>query len=93
MSRIPTLRTIEEEAEFWDTHDSAEFEDELEEVTDLFFVAVQSKDELVLRITGDDLATLIERAREVDTTPARLAYDWIQERLSTATSVDLHNGR
>jgi hypothetical protein len=92
-SRIPTFRTVEEEAEFWDTHDSADFEDELEEVTDLLFFAVQSKDELVLRITGDDLAALVERAREVDTTPARLAYDWIQEWLGAASPASSHNAR
>lgn len=29
-SRIPHFKTIEEEAEFWDTHDLTEFEDEFE---------------------------------------------------------------
>ncbi len=28
-SRIPTFKTIEEEAAFWDTHSSEEFADEL----------------------------------------------------------------
>lgn len=29
-SRIPEFKTIEEEAEFWDTHSTTEFEDEFE---------------------------------------------------------------
>lgn len=92
-SRIPTFRTIEEEAEFWDTHDSAEFEDELEEVTDLSIRAVQSRDALVLRITGDDLAALIERARELDTTAATLAYGWITEQLEATSPASNHTAR
>src|SRR5687768_14010441 len=31
-SRIPTFATVEEEAEFWDAHDSTEFEGEWEPV-------------------------------------------------------------
>lgn len=31
-ARIPDFRSLEEEAEFWDTHDLTEFEDELEPV-------------------------------------------------------------
>jgi hypothetical protein len=42
-SRIPTFSTIEEEAEFWDTHDITEFEDELELVTDVRFVKAGSR--------------------------------------------------
>jgi hypothetical protein len=30
--RIPTFQSIEEEAAFWDSHDSTEFEDEFEPV-------------------------------------------------------------
>ena len=31
-SRIPEFSSIEEEAEFWDTHDTTEFEDEFKPV-------------------------------------------------------------
>lgn len=37
-SRIPTFKTIDEEAEFWDTHSIEEFADELETVTNVKFV-------------------------------------------------------
>lgn len=42
-SRIPAFSSTEEEAEFWDTHDSAEFEDEFETVTDVKFVKAKRK--------------------------------------------------
>ncbi len=32
-SRIPTFQTYQEEAEFWDTHDTTDFEDEFRPVT------------------------------------------------------------
>lgn len=35
---IPSFRSIEEEAEFWDTHDTVDFEDEWELVTDVTLV-------------------------------------------------------
>ena len=33
MAQIPDFKTLEEEVEFWETHDSAEYWDEMEEVT------------------------------------------------------------
>ena len=37
-SKLPRIDSIQELAEFWDTHDLTDFEDELEEVTELVFV-------------------------------------------------------
>ncbi|MGH2557503.1 MAG: CopG family antitoxin [Thermomicrobiales bacterium] len=85
-SRIPSFRTIAEEAEFWDTHDITEFADELDEVTDVVFGSVQSKDALVLRFVGDDLTALVERAREEDVSPATLVRGWVLERLDERSS-------
>ena len=36
--QIPETDSIEELAAFWDTHDLTDFEDQLEEVTELVFV-------------------------------------------------------
>ena len=38
MSRIPKFKTDKEIAEFWDTHDLVDFEDELEIAKDVVFV-------------------------------------------------------
>jgi hypothetical protein len=73
-SRIPTFRTIEEEAEFWDTHDSAEFEDEFETVTDVRFVVARPPTRAIrVRIDPDALATLTAQAREQGIGPSTLA--------------------
>jgi len=37
-SKLPTTDSIQKLAEFWDTHDLADFEDELEEVAEPVFV-------------------------------------------------------
>ena len=36
--KMPSTDSIQELAEFWDTHDSTDFEDEFEEVTEPVFV-------------------------------------------------------
>ena len=36
-TKIPETDSIQELADFWDTHDLTDFEDELEEVTELVF--------------------------------------------------------
>ncbi|MGH2531503.1 MAG: CopG family antitoxin [Thermomicrobiales bacterium] len=82
-SRIATFRTIDEEAEFWDTHDSTEFEDEFEVVTDVKFVAAQPNEPIVLTFDDEVLAALTAKARELKTSPATLARKWVLERLQT----------
>ena len=52
-SRIPTFKTIEEEAAFWDTHSSEEFADELTPVENVKFVKADSKKALTVRFDED----------------------------------------
>jgi hypothetical protein len=42
-SRIPTFKTIEEEAAFWDMHSSEEFADKLTAVKNVRFVKARPK--------------------------------------------------
>ena len=80
-SRIPTFTTIEEEAEFWDTHSTTEFEDEWEEVTDVQFVPGPPGREISVWLEEDAWQKLAEQARAhrvYDTTLARI---WLLERL------------
>jgi CopG antitoxin of type II toxin-antitoxin system len=79
--RIPEFRSVEEAAEFFDTHDTTEFEDEWEEFTDVRFQAAQPKDGVWLRFGDETLAALTNLAREQMTSPAVLARRWILERL------------
>ena len=56
-SRIPTFKTIEEAAEFWDTHSLADFEDELEEVADVRFVRAEPKPSITVRLEQEPSAS------------------------------------
>lgn len=82
-SRIPTFVTIEEEAEFWDTHDSAEFEDEFEVVTDIQFRVRRAGPGRTLSIflEQDGWEKLAEQARAQGVYDTTLVYNWILERL------------
>jgi len=43
--KIPTTDSIRELAEFWDTHDLTEFEDDLEEAKERVFISNSFQDE------------------------------------------------
>lgn len=79
--RIPSFKTVEEEAAFWDTHDSTEFEDAFEDVTDLVFVKTRSTKGVTVRLDGETWAKLAQAAREKGIAPSTLARLWIMERL------------
>ena len=82
-SRIPTFKSIEEEAEFWDTHSTAEFEDEFEETPDVRFVGVgtRPKRALTVRVDEDTFSPLSKEARDLGIGSSTLVRMWILERL------------
>ena len=80
-SRIPEFRSIEEAAEFWDTHDSTEFEDEFETVHDVRFVPAGPKTPYTVELDDKTIARLERRAQEEGVEPAVLAGVWIRERV------------
>ena len=83
---VPVFTSIEEEAEFWDTHDSTEFEDYWEpvevelplEVTSKFFLEVEFD-----RATWDRLRDF---ARERGVDRADLARQWVMEGFARAVA-------
>ena len=80
-SRIPTFKTIEEEAAFWDTHSSEEFADELTPVEHVKFVPARSKKALTVRFDEDTFEELNREAREKGIGPSTLARMVILEHL------------
>jgi hypothetical protein len=80
--RIPEFTSIEEAAAFWDAHDSTEFEDEWEEVTDVRFQAAIPQEGIWLQFDDATLLALTERARALNLSPKTLARRWVLERLS-----------
>ena len=78
-TRIPTFNSPEEEAEFWDTHDTADFEDEFE--PDNVRFATNLSQGITVRLTAETLETLRATARKKGIGPTTLARMWILERL------------
>ncbi len=79
-SRIPKFKTIEEEAAFWDTHDTTEFEDEFESV-DVILVPAGPKKRVTVRLDEQTFAALRALAQKEGTAPATLARIWITKRV------------
>ena len=77
--RIPEFRTIEEEAEFWDTHDTTDYEDEFKPVKVRF--ADKLFDRVTIPVDADTLAQLDALAREEELNATALARRWVLERL------------
>ena len=80
-SRIPEFRSIEEEAEFWETHDLTEFEDEWEEVTDVEFVRAYVPNSIVVQFDAQTVAALRERALARQIGISTLIREWVADRL------------
>jgi predicted DNA binding CopG/RHH family protein len=77
--RIPTFSSLEEEAEFWDTHDTTDYEEEFKPVKVRF--AKNLSHVLALRLDQQTLEELREQARKKGIGPTTLARMWIRERL------------
>ncbi len=76
---IPTFSSLEEEAEFWDTHDTTDYEEEFKPVKVRF--AKNLSHVLALRLDQQTLEELREQARKKGIGPTTLARMWILERL------------
>jgi len=81
--RIPQMDSIQELAEFWDTHDVTDFEDELEEVTEPVFVRYDQAT-IRLALPLQDWKRLRELAIDKGTTDIALAQEWVLEKLKAA---------
>ena len=81
-SRIPAFNSLEEEAEFWDTHDSTDFEEEFEDAYDEEIVGVLSDGYLSMRMDEVTLTSLQAFAEEHGLALPDMLKRWIEERLA-----------
>ena len=78
-SRIPEFAGVQEEAEWWDSHDITDYLDELKPVKVRF---TQNLSEgITIRFDEQTLGELRRRAQEKGIGPTTLARMWILERL------------
>ena len=81
MGKVIDFKSIEEEAKFWDTHDTEEFADEFEKVEVKFARPMRHKWTLTIEFEKEVFSRLKEMAQEVDEEPDALIRSWVLERL------------
>ena len=78
MKHLPKIDSISELAEFWQSHDLTDFEDELEEVMTPVF---QRVDQFQVRLSASDARALRSKARKAHISEGELVSQWVHERL------------
>ena len=79
---IPPFETIEEEAEFWDSHSAV---DEIDKGTVVGFQRSRKSGSLTIRFEPEDIQRIREQASERGVGPTTLARMWILEHLRKGT--------
>lgn len=80
-SRIPKFKSYEEEAQWWDTHDTTEFEDEFKPVKLEFEKPLIHI--LGVRLDAKTIDLLAKLGDEMGIGPSTLARMWIMEKLKS----------
>ena len=82
--RIPKLKTLEEEARFWDTHSFVDFEDELEEVDIVVNLQKPKEETLVLRVQKNIKEKMEAIAKNKGLNISSLIRLWLMEKLQSS---------
>lgn len=77
-SRLPKTDPIQELAKFWDTHDLAQFEGELEEVGEPVF---QRETEITVRLETNEAEAVRRMADLRGVADSELIRQWVLERI------------
>ena len=83
-SRIPEFKNREEEAEFFDSHDMADYQDEFKTIKVRF--AKNLSEGLHVRLDPETLMKLRVEAKEKGIGPTTLVRMWVKEQLRTANA-------
>ena len=84
-TKLPDFRkmTYQEEARWWDSHDLADFEDELKDVNIVFELNKPRDETLVLRLQKQVKERLEKIARSKGLNVSSLARMWLMEKMGT----------
>ena len=80
-SRIPDFKSRQEMAQWWDTHDLADYQDEFKTVKAYF--AKNLSEGITVRLDPKTLIKLRSRAHKKGVGPTTLARMWIMENLQS----------
>ena len=79
-NKIPEFKTVEEEAEFWDTHDFTDYWDETKPARVL--VAKNLSEGVTVRFDPNTLTAIRSQAQTKGIGPTTLIRMWVKERLT-----------
>ena len=79
--KLPQTDSIQELAEFWDTHDLADFEQELEEVAQPVFLRATT---LTLRLESGEAEAVKRLAKSRGVADVDLIHQWVREKISSS---------
>jgi hypothetical protein len=78
-SKIPTTDSIQKLAEFWDTHDLTDFDDELVEVTEPVF---ERTTPILLNLQPSEADAIHKMAQRAGLSREELVHKWVVAKLS-----------
>jgi len=78
--RIPAFHDIEEEAEFWDTHDFTDYGDP-DSMWSVHPGRHTDGGDLLVWLAPEERRALVDQARERNIEPSALATVWLRDRL------------
>jgi hypothetical protein len=76
--KLPKFKTIDELAKFWETHDSTDYEDELEEVTEPVFVR---RPAIQVHLASREAKAVERMANAKGISREELIRSWVLEKL------------
>jgi RNA:NAD 2'-phosphotransferase (TPT1/KptA family) len=81
MSKIPGFKNLEEEAKFWDIHDTEEFADEFESVEVKFAYPLKHKWMLTVELDEESFNQVKKLAEGAGKEPGVLIRTWVLEHI------------
>ena len=82
-SKLPKTDSIQKLAEFWDTHDLSDFEDELEEVAEPVFVRGSA---IKVHLEPPEAEAVQRMAQAKGVSREELIHAWVLEKLRRANN-------
>lgn len=79
-TEIPQTDSIQELAQFWQTHDLTDFEDELEEVTEQVFEQTPET-VLIFRLPSSEAELIRRMAKAEGVEQSALVRQWVLEKI------------
>lgn len=77
-NKFPQSDSIQELAQFWDTHDVTDFEDDLEEATEAVF---DRETTVMIHLSSEDAVVVNEIAKAKGLNDAELIREWVVEKV------------